>query len=1394
MRARAITRRPLAITAVLAMVAALLVTVGVRPAEAADDHLLLSEIVVTPTAGEFVEIHNPTGSAIGLTDYYLYDAFFDAASGYWNIVTGGFAGGGGFGDFHARFPAGSSIASGEYQTVSLNGATNYFATYGMNPTYELYETDPAVTDMLEAVTGSINGQGGLSSGEVVLLYTWDGLTDLVTDVDYALWGDKNEAISKTGISVDGPDADTDTSTYQPDTAGPSQDVIDTVAHPGGSSWQRIDLTEGTETGAGGNGQTGDDETSENWSTTWATLEATPGEDVPAGGIVINEIDYDQDAGDTAEFVELVNNSSSAIDMTGYELRLIDGSDASTYDTIALPAVELAAGDYFVVCANAATVPNCDLDDAPDTDFVQDGAPDAVALFRLAALIDTVSYEGDTAGFTEGSGVGLEDDLSVNRGISRFPDAGDTDMNNVDMSPRCITPGLPNDAGDTDCGDPIEVITTFGICGDPATPIDVIQGSGPTSPVAGGPGVGAVVEGVVVGDFESTTDGLSGFFLQEEDSEADGDPDTSDGIFVFNDGFGAGVAMGDVVRVKGNVVEFFGFTEINSVSELAVCGSDTASSATVTLPVATLDVWESVEGMSITIDQTLYASGNFTQARFGEVDLSVNGPLDNPTNVVAPGAAAIALQELNDRSRIQMDDGSTASTPASTPYIGDGGTLRTGDTLPGITGALGYSFGTYELHPTATVTFTRANFRPGVPNVGGNLEVAAYNVLNYFTTIDTGASICGPLGDQGCRGADTADEFTDQRDKIIDAIIALDAEVVGLMEIENAADNTPEADLVAGLNAVAGAGTYDYIATPGGVGDDAIRVAILYQPDAVTPVGDFAILDSSVDPAYNDDKNRAMLTQTFEENASGERITIAVNHLKSKGSDCVPEGDPDLGDGQGNCNVTRRRAAEAIVRFLDTDPTASGDSDFLILGDLNSYAKEDPITAITGAGYVDLIDMFQGSGFANGAYSFNFFSQSGYLDHGLSSPTMTPQVTGADFWHINADEPSGLDYNNFNPAALYQPDEFRSSDHDPVVIGLNLTTTPPMLAKPATVGVVDQDQGRWYLVDPILADLAGSNEVPSGDMNGSGRAQVTFNTNADQVCFSLDLFNVRGTVAAAHIHDGDAGVNGPVVVNLDWPKNGEAGCVSADSALIDSILADLDGFYVNVHSDFHPAGAVRGQLGGGPRAPFFFGNPSDEPFMGDWDGDGIATPGMYRPSDGKVYLRNSNTPGLAEIEYFFGDPDDVPLVGDWDGDGDDTVSLFRPSNSTVYIINKLGSGNAGIGAAEISFTFGNSTDQPFAGDFDGDGKDSVGVRSGEVFYWRNALSSFQATNSGLLFGDPGDEPMFGDWDGDGVDTPGVFRPSTSTIFLRNTSTPGPADMEIFTDGFESGDTSAWSTGR
>jgi hypothetical protein len=549
-------------------------------------------------------------------------------------------------------------------------------------------------------------------------------------------------------------------------------------------------------------------------------------------------------------------------------------------------------------------------------------------------------------------------------------------------------------------------------------------------------------GVVTADFQKSSE-LSGFFVQ--DLSGDKDPSTSDGVFVYHrDYWGYDVSVGDVVRFTAEVSEYSGLTELSNVADLTVCGTGSVNPTKVFLPVSSMADWESVEGMLVDMPQKLYVSGNYDQGHYGEIDLSFNWPLDNPTNVVWPGSQAVALQEANDLDRIQLDDASGYSNPSWLPYFYDipgYRTLRTGDTTKQkVTGVIGYAYGDYELHPTVPVEFQPKNPRPdSAPNVGGSLQVAAFNVLNYFTTIDHGSPICGPLGDQDCRGADSDYEFGRQKAKIVAAISKMDADVVGLMEIENYPGDVPTADLVSGLNDATAAGTYDYIAT-GAIGSDAIRVALIYKPGTVEPVGDFAILDSSVDPTFNDEKNRPALAQTFRELATGEEFTVAVNHLKSKGSDCDSLGDPDTGDGQGNCNLTRLSAAEALVNWLMSDPTDSGDPDFLITGDLNSYAMEDPITAIKAMGYLDLIDEFNGEGWKGGAYSYNYYSQSGYLDQALANAGLASQVSGAAFWHINADEPSALDYNSYNQSQLYQPDEFRSSDHDPVLVGLNLGKT------------------------------------------------------------------------------------------------------------------------------------------------------------------------------------------------------------------------------------------------------------------------------------------------------------------------------------------------------------------
>jgi len=197
----------------------------------------------------------------------------------------------------------------------------------------------------------------------------------------------------------------------------------------------------------------------------------------------------------------------------------------------------------------------------------------------------------------------------------------------------------------------------------------------------------------------------------------------------------------------------------------------------------------------------------------------------------------------------------------------------------------------------------------------------------------------------------------------------------------------------------------------------------------------------------------------------------------------------------------------------------------------------------------------------------------------------------------------------------------------------------------------------------------------------------------------------------------------------------------------------------------------------PISTFYFGNPGDLPFMGDWDGDGLATPGLYRQSDGFVYVRDSNTQGIADREFFFGNPGDVPLVGDFDGDGQDSVSIWRPSEARIYVINELGADGGGLGAADFSFLFGNPSDTPFVGDFDGDGIDTVGLyrQSTGFVYFRDSLTTGTADLS-FYFGNPGDQILVGDWDGDGDDTVGVYRPSNGMLYVNLENTNGSADWE------------------
>jgi len=596
------------------------------------------------------------------------------------------------------------------------------------------------------------------------------------------------------------------------------------------------------------------------------------------------------------------------------------------------------------------------------------------------------------------------------------------------------------------------------------PIHTLQGSGAKSAYAG---QAVTTTGVV------TRLNSNGFFIQ--DLTGDGLDETSDGLFVFTSSHRP--AVGALVRVAGSVLEYNvgaagnaataaqPLTELGSVSAVTVLGTGyTIAPTRVTLPLPAGQTLERYEGMLVTLvgaqGAPLTVQQNYFQARYGQLTLGV-GRHETPTNRHRPGsAAALALDDLQARSRVLLDDGSSAQNPNPTPYQGADGLPRAGDTVAALTGVIDYGLATasnaglaaYRLHPTATPVFTAANPRPASPPaVGGNVRVAAANVLNYFTTFTDGGTADGrsgqgcTLGDStaagNCRGASNLAEFQRQQAKTVRMLAGLDADVVGLMEIQNNGA-TAVRNLVDALNAHLGGTVYAAVPDPAaGTGTDAIKVALIYKPAQLSRVG-AALSDTD---AVN---SRPTLAQTFAA-ANGERVSVLVNHFKSKGScpaadDAEAAGNTDAGDGQGCWNAKRVAQARRLRSFVAQVQAAAGSADVLLLGDLNAYAQEDPVHELSSNGFVDLLARQAGT-----AYSYVFDGQSGRLDHALASAGLAARLVGAGHWHINADESLAQDYNReFKQpvCAGCAPDPYdgltpaRASDHDPLLLGLELWKT------------------------------------------------------------------------------------------------------------------------------------------------------------------------------------------------------------------------------------------------------------------------------------------------------------------------------------------------------------------
>jgi len=587
-----------------------------------------------------------------------------------------------------------------------------------------------------------------------------------------------------------------------------------------------------------------------------------------------------------------------------------------------------------------------------------------------------------------------------------------------------------------------------------TTIAGIQGTGATSPLEGQT---VSVEGVVPGDFQDNdTDdfgNLAGFFVQAE--SPDSDASTSDGLFVF-DGHDPtiDVVVGDRVLVTGTVTEYFGETQI-AASSVLVNGSGMIEATELSLPVSGISTnsdgeiigdLERFEGMLLRLPQTLTVTGLYNLERFGEIRVSQGGRLFQYTNRNRPDVAGYESHTKANATRtLVLDDGRRDQNVMPVRYLGNasapGGVLRIGNSAIGLTGNLRFSRSsgnsgteTWRLMPTSDPEFRPDNSRPGAPEIDGTFRVASFNADNFFSRIDSGRRNCGPDDNLACRGADNREELNRQLEKITTALSMIDADIVALIELENNEDASLEV-IVGSLNIALSANTYAALNT-GPIGRGAIRTGFIFKPATVTASGSHAILDSSVDADFDDRRNRPPLAQTFVQNSNGEKLTVVVNHLKSKGSDCDAAADPNTGDGQANCNRTRTSAAASIAAWLLSDPTGSDDPDILIIGDLNADVHEDPLLTFADAGFANLVENAD----SQDAYSFVFDAQSGALDHALVSATLAPQVVAATEWHISADEAPVHDYNlehGRDPAIFDGTTPYRASDHDPVIVGLDL---------------------------------------------------------------------------------------------------------------------------------------------------------------------------------------------------------------------------------------------------------------------------------------------------------------------------------------------------------------------
>ena len=1058
------------------------------------------------------------------------------------------------------------------------------------------------------------------------------------------------------------------------------------------------------------------------------LVTLPAGATPAGdNVVINEVSPG------AKFVELYNPTDQDIALTGMYISYYSTAGNPQCGTKGELSGSISAGGYYLIHM-AATA----LDTLPAADAVWGcgsavgqnggfglsvGAPQdfkgnvdhaALSMIDYVGLGSHANFETATA-TTSGS--------SATKSVSRT-DGVDTDNNSNDFTVTDISPGTdivpPVDPPPVDPPDPDDII-----------PIADIQGTGAQSTLVGDT---VTTEGFVTATYP--VGGKNGIVIQTPGTGGTTSHEApSVGIFVYfgSQGVPSDLAIGDYVVVKGTVSEYENNTQVTALSwSKPEVGDRVAPSAVVLNRLPADDAGkEALENMLVDFSGPITVTDNYqTGVNYGEIGAAFGyGPLRQPSDLFNPtrdGHEALEAVDADNAARkIIIDDGRTSNwgtggssvrNSVSLPYISTTNPVRTGADVTLVQPAVLDQFRSdWRLQPVEPVIdaannnhggefFEFENNRPVTPkDVGGDISISSFNVLNYFTTTaeDVGCTSVytdrqgNPITTDRCdtvRGAANAENVARQQVKIVNAINALDATVVSLEEIENSAKNGKDRDealatLTDALNEADPSKKWDYVPSPSAANglpaledEDVIRTAFIYRSEDVKVVGDSKILYDQVNFA----NARKPLAQEFvalndagEE--KGEPFVVIVNHFKSKGS-----GSPAPDKWQGSANDDRVNQANALGAWAnDQWPNEA----VFLVGDLNAYSAEDPILKLNEYGYTRVMDYLAattGSDSYLNLTTYQFQSMHGSLDQALGNAKALEMVNDATVYQINASEAIALEYSRYNNYLdiYWDESQYRSSDHDPVKIGVKVgdDSSVPHDATP-----VPMEDGNVFYADNWAQSIART-------ANQIG--------NADQILVG-DF-------------DGDG---------------------------VDTLALRLGNEYF-----FHATNRVDSTT-----TTVIAGSADSLAVVGDFNGDSLDDLAL-RAADSNLFSIYYNVDGVLSSEVgdsvTFGRVSDVPLAGDWDGDGTDTLGLQR--GATFLLKNSVDGGTA-----DLSFVYGRVGDRPLVGDFNGDGTDTIAIERGPQVYARNALAGGPADEQ-LYFGRSGDERVVGNWFGPGLDTLAAYR--------------------------------------